>query len=137
MSAYDPKRPSQSLRSTSVARGMRRRPPALTSSPDITEGNQPPASLIPQHKPNAAKALKQREPADATQIGIVPKRLWQPVVGYTATQMVDMVHANVRREPAQNSRQVVMRTSTKRRLVKTPFPAMRPERLFELMLQVK
>src|SRR5262249_6723376 len=48
-----------------------------------------------------------------------------------------MVYADVRREPAQNSRQVVIRTSTKRSLVKTPFPAMRPERLFELMLHVK
>src|SRR6516164_10113363 len=51
--------------------------------------------------------------------------------------MVDMVHADVRREPAQNSRQVVIRASTKRRLMKIPFPAMRPERLLELMLYVK
>ena len=36
-------------------------------------------------------------------VGIVPKRLRQPVVGYAAAQMVDMVHADVRREPAQNS----------------------------------
>ena len=109
----------------------------LTLRPDITERNEPPTALIPQYKLNAAKALKQREPADATQIGIVAKRLWQPVVGYTATQMVDMVHADVRCEPAQNSRQVVIRTSTKRRLGKTPFRTMRPERLFELMLHVK
>src|SRR5262245_59091817 len=69
--------------------------------------------------------------------GFVPKRLRQPVIRYAATQMMDMVHADVCSEPAQNSRQVVMRASTKRRLVKTPVPAMRPERLFELMLYVK
>jgi hypothetical protein len=79
---------------------MRRRPPTLRFHPDITERNEPPAALIPQYKPNAAKALKQREPTGATQIGIVPKRLRQPVIRYPATQMVDVVHADVRCEPA-------------------------------------
>jgi hypothetical protein len=81
--------------------------------------------------------LKQREPADATQVGIVPKRLRQPVVGYAAAQMVDMVHADVRREPPQNSWQVIIGASAKRRFMKIPFAAARPERLLELMLHVK
>src|SRR5215470_14051102 len=51
--------------------------------------------------------------------------------------MVYVVRADVRREPAQNSRQVVIRASTKRRLRKIPFWTMRPERLLELMLYVK
>src|SRR5215467_15680003 len=113
---------SQASQFTGGSRARPEMPPRQTLRP---ERNKPP---VPQHEPNAAKALKQRDATDATQIGIVAKRLRQPVVGYAAAQMVYVVSADVRGEPPQNSGQVVIRTSAKRRVVKIPSPAMRPER---------
>jgi hypothetical protein len=51
--------------------------------------------------------------------------------------MVDVVHADIGGEPAQDRRQVIVRTPAQRRLVKIPALIMGPESVFELMLDVE
>ena len=104
----------------------------------LTKRDEATQTFVPKHEAHAAKAFKQCETAaDGEKLGMILQDLLEAVIGNPATEMMDMVDANVRREPAQNSRQVVMRASTKRCLVKIPFPAMRPERLFKLVLHIK
>ena len=48
-----------------------------------------------------------------------------------------MVHADIRGEPAQHGRQVVVRTAMQRGFLHAPLPILVPRRLFELVLHVK
>ena len=61
----------------------------------------------------------------------------QAVIGNAGAQVVNMVHADIRREPAQNSRQVVMRTAIQRRFVKRPLGITNPKRRVKLVLHVE
>src|SRR3954452_1286676 len=47
------------------------------------------------------------------------------------------VHADVRREPSENARKIVVGTAMKRRLMHVPRPVPGPIRLLELMLNVE
>jgi hypothetical protein len=49
--------------------------------------------------------------------------------------MVDVMHTDVGGEPAQHTRQVIMRASMQRRLVKIPVLIAIPEGVFELVLE--
>ena len=51
--------------------------------------------------------------------------------------MMDVVHADISGEPAQDRRQVIVRTPAQRRLVKIPALVMGPEGVFELVLDVE
>src|SRR5581483_10543813 len=51
--------------------------------------------------------------------------------------MVDVVDANIRREPTQYSRQIIVRAAMQRRFFKTPTDLMCPECHFELVLYVE
>ena len=58
----------------------------------------------------------------------------QAVIGNAAAQVVNMVHADIRCEPPQNSRQVVMRTAIQGRFVERPLAITDPERRVKLVL---
>ena len=51
--------------------------------------------------------------------------------------MVDMVHPDIGSEPAQDARQVIMRTAVQRRLMKIPALVTGPEGILELVLDVE
>src|ERR1700751_203467 len=51
--------------------------------------------------------------------------------------MMDVVDADVRCEPAQDARQVIIRTSMQRSFVKTPGLVMGPGSALELMLDIE
>src|SRR5262245_21959903 len=93
----------------------------------VTERDQTPPALVPQHEAHATDALKQRQSAHALQYGIVAQCLRKPVVGNAAAQMMDVVNADVCGEPAQNRGQIIVRTSMERRLVESPLVVARPE----------
>jgi hypothetical protein len=50
---------------------------------------------------------------------------------------MDVVHADIGREPAQDPRQVVMRASVQGRLLKCPLAVVCPKRHLELVLHVE
>lgn len=51
---------------------------------------------------------RQGEAADIAKLGMIFKGLPQPIAGDPARQVIDVMDADVGREPAQHSRQVVM-----------------------------
>ena len=61
----------------------------------------------------------------------------QAVIGNAGAQVVNMVHADIRCEPAQYSRQVVMRTAVQGRFVERPLAITGPERRVKLVLDVE
>jgi hypothetical protein len=65
------------------------------------------------------------------------QRQRQPIKRDPAAQMMDVMHADIGREPAQHDRQIVVRTAVQRRLVQIPFLVGRPERILELVLNVE
>src|SRR5690242_1158250 len=58
--------------------------------------------LVPQRAADIADASQQRDPADALQRGMCAHVLREAVIGNPAGQMMDMVHADSRREPLQH-----------------------------------
>jgi hypothetical protein len=66
---------------------------------------EPLPTFVPQHQSNAPETLQQGEPADAGELRVVAQHERQAVKGDSATQMVDVVNAEVSGEPAQGARQ--------------------------------
>ncbi len=95
-----------------TARGEPRR-----SSPRFAERHQAALRLVPQRQTHAAKAFEQRHPANRAKFRMVAKHLRQPVIGDAAAEVMDVVHADIGREPAQQGGQIVMRTAVQRCLV--------------------
>jgi hypothetical protein len=73
----------------------------------LTKGYETAPTLVPKHEAHALHALKQRKSANAAKLGMFAEYPRQSVVRNTAAEVVDMVHADVCREPAQDSRKVV------------------------------
>src|SRR5689334_2021889 len=68
---------------------------------------------------------------------IVAQHPRQTVIGNSAREVVDMVHADIGSQPAQDPRQLVMRTSMQGRLLKCPLAVVCPECHLELVLHVE
>ena len=79
-----------------------------TARAQFLKGNEASPILIPEREPHAAEALQQRHTVHAVKFGVVVECPWQAVIRDAAAQVVDMMHADVCREPAQDSRQVVV-----------------------------
>ena len=61
----------------------------------------------------------------------------QPVERNSAAQVMDMMHADIGREPAQYRRKIVMGAAVKRRDRQAPIPVIRPDGMLELVLHVE
>ena len=106
-------------------------------SVNLTKRNQTTPAFVPKREPYALEALKQRKSAHATKFGMLAEHPRQTVTGNTAAQVMDMVDADVCREPAQDSRKIIMRTAMQSCFLKAPPVLMRPECPLELMLHVE
>src|SRR5438876_4936035 len=73
--------------------------------------NKPPRPLVPKCEPYAAEAFEQCEPAHVAQFGMIAQGLRQPIVRNAAAQVMGVMHADIGGEPAQNSRQVIIRAA--------------------------
>jgi hypothetical protein len=104
---------------------------------NLTKRNKTPPTFVPKREPHALEALKQRKSAHAAKFGMLTEHPGQTVIRNTAAQVMDMVDADVRREPAQDSRKVVVGTAMQSRFLKAPPVLMRPECPLELMLHVE
>src|ERR1700692_4951208 len=132
----------ESIAADRMARPPRRAPPFNSAlSPDalilsrstgglchgrLSKRDQPPSLLIPQSHPHTAQTLQQGDSSDGGELWVVPQHIRQPIAGNSTGQVVDMLDADVRREPAQNSRQVIVRAAMQRSFVKAPGPVMGP-----------
>ena len=94
-------------------------------------------TLVPKHEAHALQALKQSKSANAAKLGVFAENPRQSVERYPAAEVVYMMHADVRREPAQDCRKVVVRTAVQGRFFKAPIRLMRPECPLELVLHVE
>jgi hypothetical protein len=63
------------------------------------KGDESMRRFIPEHQRYAGKTLRQGEPADVRQFRVAAKDLRQPIKRNPAAKMVDVVNANIRREP--------------------------------------
>ncbi len=70
----------------------------------IAERDEPSPTLVPKHQPDALEAPNEREPAGRTELGMIPQYPRQAVVRDSAAQVMNMVHADIGGEPAQNTR---------------------------------
>ena len=103
----------------------------------LCKGDQPAPTFIPEYQPHAAQALHERKPAYCPKLGMIAQHLWQAVIGNAAAQMMNVMHTDIGREPAQDMRQIVMRAAVQRRLVQVPGGGLDPKRILELMLNVE
>src|ERR1700683_3961871 len=110
---------------------------ADTPSAHLTKGYETPPTLVPKHEAHALQALKQSKSANAAKLGMFAEDPRKSVERNTAAEVVDMVDADVRCEPAQDCRKVVVRTAPQGRFFKAPIGLMRPERHLELVLHVE
>src|SRR5580704_3773376 len=109
----------------------------LNAPAHLTKGYEAPPTFVPKHEADALQTLKQAKSANAAKLGMFAENPRQSVERYSAAEVVDMMHADVRREPAQDSRKLVVRTAAQGCFFEAPFGLMRPERHLELMLHVE
>ena len=103
----------------------------------FSKGNETSSTLVPEREAHAGEALQQRHTAHLAELGMVAECSRQAVIRDTAAQVVDVVDADICREPAENSRQVVMRTAIQGRFVERPLAITGPERRVKLVLHVE
>src|SRR5947209_2490823 len=103
----------------------------------LSKGDQPQPFLIPQRQPHGPQTLQQRYSPDSGELRMVAQHVRQAIAGNSTGQMMDVVDADVRREPSQDSRQLVMGAAVQRSVVKIPGLLMRPVCVLELVLDVK
>ena len=100
----------------------------------FTKRNEAASRLVTKYQTYASKTLNQSQPTDGHETRMVAERDWQPVKRDSTAQVVNVMHAYVGSEPAQNNRQVVVRASVECGLNEVPIPAFGPRRVFELVL---
>jgi len=67
----------------------------------LSERNEPPPLLVPQSQPYTPQTLEQGDSSDGSQLRVVLQHIGQPIARYSTAWMMDVVDADVRREPAQ------------------------------------
>ena len=70
----------------------------------IAERDEPSPTLVPKHQPDALEALNEGKPAGRSELRMIPQYARQAVVRDSAAQVMNMVHADIGGEPAQNTR---------------------------------
>jgi hypothetical protein len=101
----------------------------------LSKRNESPPVLIPQSQPYTPQALEQGESSDGNELRMIPQHIRQPIARNPTAKVMDVVDADVRREPAQDTRQVG--TAMQRSFVKTPGLVMGPGGILELVLDIE
>src|SRR3954447_4301962 len=84
------------------------------------ECDHAPLLLIPQRVSQSAKAFERSEAVDGGQLRIAAQHFRKPIKGDAAREMVNVVNADVGREPAQTSRYLEVRASVQGSFVERP-----------------
>src|SRR5437868_5615252 len=99
----------------------------------LAERDQPALLLVPEREPHAADALHQRQSAGGFELRVIRERAREAVTGNPAAQMMDVVHADIGREPAQYPREDIVRAAMERGFAQVPTRIALPTRPVELM----
>src|SRR5690242_18555031 len=94
--------------------------------PDVAKAHEPAPFLIPQSEGERLKAREQRDRGHLLKERIGPMTAFQMVVRNAGTQMVDVVEADVAREPLEDFRELVEGTALQRRRRVIPIIAALP-----------
>lgn len=103
----------------------------------FAKGYEAPATLVPKNHAYTPEALEQRKPPEGSKLRMTPQHLWQPVIRDSTAQMVDVVHPDIGGEPAQDARQIIVRTAVQCRLLGGPVVVVLPECILELVLDIE
>src|ERR1700730_85666 len=103
----------------------------------LCKRNEPPPLFIPQGQPHAPQTLEQGDSSDGSELWMVAQHIRQAIARNSTAQVMDVVNADIRREPAQNTRQVIVRTAMDRSFVKTPGFIVGPGSILELVLDIE
>jgi len=103
----------------------------------LSKRNESLPVLIPQSQPYTPQTLEQGELSDGSELRMIPQHIWQPIARNPTAKVMDVVDTDVRREPAQDARQVIVGTAMQRSFVKTPGLVMGPGGVLELVLDIE
>jgi len=101
------------------------------------ETNESTRLFVPKREAQAFHAFAQRDPTNVAQLGIIGQAFVKTIVGNAARQVVNMVAADIRREPAKRLGQVKIRTPAERSFVEVPVVVPAPIGVFELVLDIE
>src|SRR5437016_987434 len=76
-----------------------------TERPQVAKRYEAASGLVPQREPHAREASPQGEAADLGKLRMIAQRHWQSIERNSAAQVMHVVHADIRGEPAQNTGQ--------------------------------
>src|SRR5215472_3794880 len=107
------------------------------ASPDIPEGHKPAPLLVPQCKAPALKAVAKAEAPGLAKGGDSLISSPQAVARNLDGKMVDVVEADMARQPAQDAREVVKGAAFEGGGFEVPLGLMAPIGALELMLHVE
>ena len=93
--------------------------------------------FVPQGERQATQALPQRDAVHLAQLGIALEALAEAVVRNPAAQVMHVVGADIRREPAHHRRQMEIGAALERGPVEVPRAFRSPVRRLELVLHVE
>src|SRR5215208_3633918 len=112
----------------------------LEPLPDLSYvrvADQLPALLVPEVKRQATQAGPQSDGLDLLEQPLALVALLQVVVGNPRAQMMDVMEADIAREPLQQAGQLVEGAAAQSRSRVVPVLAALPVRIFELVLHVE
>lgn len=88
--------------------------------PGFPERNKPAPPFIPQCQSDAPNAFPQRYAANARQFRMSAQYFWKSVVWNTTSEMMNVVNANIPRQPSKHQREVIVRSAMESRFRKLP-----------------
>lgn len=107
------------------------------ASQGVPERHQELPLLVPEGEPRAFQAVDKGEASGVAKLGILVKAFAQAIVRYLAADVMDVVEANMARQPVQHRRQIVEGAALQRCYMEIPIRAGRPIGVLELVLNVK
>ena len=111
--------------------------PRPTGNARLAKRDEPPLPLVPQGQPHTPQTLDQGDASDGSQLRMIPQHIRQSIAGNSTAQVMDVVDADVRCEPAQDTGQVIVGTAMHRSFVKAPGLVTGPRRVLELVLDIE
>src|SRR6266850_2815305 len=111
--------------------------PVLPQFPEMAEADEFVTLFVPKPEGQRFKTAEEAYRLDLLEEWVRFVASLQVVIGNARAQMVNVVKADVTREPLKNFRQLVERTALKRRGGEVPIFAAFPINPFELMLDVE
>ena len=109
----------------------------IMSCSTFTKRNQPTLRFVPKGESDTGKALHKGEPADLREFRVLAQHTRQAIERDAAAEVMYVVDADIRSQPAQDTRKIVMRTAMKRRVMQIPVLIITPIGVLELMLDIK